>query len=236
MAKIVYYRSDAEDLRPFAEALEGTSHSIWSADCVLSAIELCKSETPDLVILTERSGPLDAVDFLKIKQSHEELEDLACLILSRGTIRRMTYFEHGCDSFIELPVSVEEFMLRIDAILKRSPKSTAAETSGGLSGSFEHASLVDVLQMLVAAGKNGVCNISTPTRKGTFYFKGGQVIHAVADDEEGEDAFLTILRASQQEGGFAFQSEELADIPTTIEKRTDHLLLGLASILDEESM
>jgi DNA-binding response OmpR family regulator len=235
MAKIVYYGGDSEELLSIAQALESSSHTLFYANCILSAIELCTKEKPDLVILLEKPGPLDALDFLKIRQTQVELAALHCLVLSKGSLRRLAYYELACNAHIELPISPKELLLRVEMLLSDTGNQSASSSSG-LTGSFEHASLVDLLQMLVAAGKQGICKINTPNRLGTFYFEGGQVVHAVTESEEGEDAFLTILRASQGEGSFEFHAQELEGIPTTIEKRTDHLLLGLASILDEESM
>jgi hypothetical protein len=71
---------------------------------------------------------------------------------------------------------------------------------------------------------------------GELYFEEGMVVHAVRNETKGEDAFLHLLKDTRRGGQFTFLGDVPLGAERSISKRTDHLLLGLASMLDEGSI
>lgn len=206
--------------------------AIHTVPCVASALEFAQTITPDVIICADPLPGLDALDLLELKASEPNLRETGIAIISHGNDVKAECYKKGCDEFIESETDPEELICRIKALLRRSER-------GGLHGLFEDVSFVDVVQMLMSSQRDGIMSIDGVLREGKpvearVYFKEGHVIHAFANEETGESAFLTLMRATRRGGHFSFQTSEDFTIVPTIEKRTDHLLLSFATKLDEE--
>lgn len=205
------------------------SADVESRPCVISALELAREHTPDLFILSEGSTILDIVDLLQMKQIIPSLHPVPTLVLCLDDSSLQTAFRHGADDAAILPVADTELLSRIRSLLRRS-------TSRAMLGSLEEVSFIDVIQMLASAQRTGVLVIESGARSGKLFLSGGQVVHAVTAEATGEEAFLEILRGTRRAGGgFSFRCDATPPPNQTIDRRTDHLLLSLASTLDEES-
>jgi CheY-like chemotaxis protein len=173
------------------------------------------------------STTLDVLDLLEIRKSEDSLRNTATLILAQTAKDKLECFKLGCDDFVPLPADDTELFFRICSLLRRS-------ATKGVRGNFGEIGILDLVQMLVAAHRDGVLSIEGSDSAGSLYFSEGHVVHASFGKETGEEAFLSILRAAQKAGTFIFLSENTSQVKKTIDKRTDHLLLGFANQLDEE--
>ncbi len=198
------------------------------AKCMISGIELALKHQADLLLCEEILEDLTAIDLLEIKKSNPQLSKLPVMVCSSSITRSLEHFEAGCDEYILLPFHLDELPHRVRAVLRRTKTS-------GVSGNFSHLSMLELVQTLINAGKNGHLSVDCGNLLGSLYLKDGQVFNASCEEAEGEEAFLKILRNAQHGGSFNFSTNiQETNIPTNINKRTDHLLLGLANILDEE--
>jgi hypothetical protein len=88
----------------------------------------------------------------------------------------------------------------------------------------------------MGARQTGVMSVDCGSVTGEIGVDEGQVVNASSkkgvEGVEGEDAFVELLKASQAGGNFVFEKIDLTK-EKNIEKRTDHLLLGIANMLDE---
>ncbi len=229
MSKVLLVDNKHGHLARLHQQLVSAGIEVVTADCVASALEQAHEGILDLVVCVERLKGLDVFDLLAIKSEQRDLSDIPVVVISTSGRRKLECFKLGCDDFIQLPVDEPELIFRICAVLRRTMKS-------GLSGSFEHVTFVDLVQMLVAARRDGRLEIEAEEVAGTLYLSEGQVIHALCGKQDGEDAFLSLLRGTRGAGFFVFTTEKFDEIEPTILKRTDHLLLGLASKIDEEQI
>lgn len=72
--------------------------------------------------------------------------------------------------------------------------TTHMDDSGqGFSGSFERASLADLVQLECQSGSERVIRVTSGDDVGYRYFKGGRIVHAVSASAVGEEAALEIL-------------------------------------------
>lgn len=227
MSHVMLLDNGAGYLVRIAEDLERSGIEVSTAECVAHALEVARSDPPDLILSVEKLPGLDVLDLLELKHSDKKLADIPVVVVSTSSRRKLDCFRRGCDEFIELPVDQPEMIFRVCAVLRRVIKSE-------LSGNFEQIGLVDVVQMLVAARRDGKLSIESEGRKGELVFGDGQVVHAVFGDAAGEDAFLEMLKVTKERGSFSFSVESVDAVQPSINKRTDHLLLGLANVLDEE--
>ncbi|MBQ7324208.1 MAG: response regulator transcription factor, partial [Clostridia bacterium] len=139
MAKILIV--DDEDkirtlIRKYAE-FEG--HTTSEAANGMEALELCRKESFDLIIMDIMMPVLDG---LSACREIRKAGDVPIIMLSaRGEeYDRIGGFQLGVDDYVVKPFSPKELMLRVEAILKRTAKGqTAAKeiyTQDGLTVDF----------------------------------------------------------------------------------------------------
>lgn len=112
-----------EVLREYAE-FEG--YSVDEACNGLEAIEKCKSETYDMILIDVMMPKLDG--FSTVKELRKSIETPILMLSARGEeYDKLFGFEMGIDDYVIKPFSPKEIMARINVILKRG-KSTKKET------------------------------------------------------------------------------------------------------------
>ena len=229
MSRVLLLDNKQAHLNRLEQQLTRADIECSRADCVVSALESAHSGNLDLIVSLDKLDGFDVIDLLEIKDSQTELADLPVLVLSTSGKRKLDCFRLGCDDFIQLPVDEPELIFRVCAVLRRTMKT-------GLSGSFQHVTFADLIQMLMAARRGGRLDIEGDNFTGQVFLQEGQVVHASCGKTVGEEAFLQLMRGTQGSGAFMFAADFGEKFERTIAKRTDHLLLGLANRLDEEKM
>ena len=126
MAKLLIV-DDESKIREFVKKyalFEG--HSIKEASNGLEAIDICRIENFDLIILDIMMPELDG--FSTCKEIKKLNENVPIIMLSaRGEeYDKIHGFELGIDDYVVKPFSPKELMLRIDAILKRASNNNTS--------------------------------------------------------------------------------------------------------------
>lgn len=96
-------------------------HGIQEAANGMEAVELCRTEQFDLIIMDIMMPELDGFSAVKeIKKA----QDVPVIMLSaRGEeYDKIHGFELGIDDYVVKPFSPKELMMRVDAVMKRSGK------------------------------------------------------------------------------------------------------------------
>lgn len=104
-------------------------HEITEADNGISAIELCKKNEFDMVIMDIMMPELDG--FSAVREI-KKISDVPVIMLSARTEEydKIHGFEIGIDDYVEKPFSPKELMLRVTAVLRRyaaAPKSSSVD-------------------------------------------------------------------------------------------------------------
>ena len=126
MFKILVVDDEAkirEVIRTYAE-FEG--HSVFEASDGLEAIEMCKEQDFDVIVMDVMMPRLDGFSSYKeIKKN----KDIPVLMLSaRGEeYDKLFGFEIGIDDYVVKPFSPKEFMARLNVIVKRHQKTVENE-------------------------------------------------------------------------------------------------------------
>lgn len=97
-------------------------------------------------------------------------------------------------------------------------------------GSLKELPLADIIQLVSVSGKTGAFILSTPSQSGEIYLRGGEIVHAVTGDVQGEEAVYAL--AIWQEGDFVFKPGAETDVQT-IRKSNTNLLMEAARRTDE---
>lgn len=114
-------------IRKYAE-FEG--HSVTEAENGMQAVELCRNEKFDLIIMDVMMPELDG--FSACREIRKTSDTPILMLSARGEeYDKISGFELGVDDYVVKPFSPKELMLRVDAIIKRArpAKASAEETT-----------------------------------------------------------------------------------------------------------
>lgn len=102
-------------------------HDVTEAEDGLEAVELCRDDTFDIIIMDVMMPELDG--FSAVKEIREFSDTPVIMLSARGEeYDRILGFELGVDDYVVKPFSSKEIMLRINAILRRADKSSFRES------------------------------------------------------------------------------------------------------------
>ena len=97
-------------------------------------------------------------------------------------------------------------------------------------GSLKEIPLPDIIQLVSVSGKSGIFLLERGEERGEIYLQDGQIIHAVYNTLQGEEAIYALTIWS--EGDFHFQPGVESEV-VTIRKSNTNLLMEAARRLDE---
>jgi CheY-like chemotaxis protein len=129
--------------------------------------------------------------------------------------------------------AVEPLWSAVDAT---GPKPAAHGAS--FQGSLGVMDLAEVTQAISLGGKTGCLIVVLSAGEGAMLFEAGRLVHASFVGKTGEDAFALLIQASQRDSqaSFRFNQTDRADLmqlPKTISRSVDQLLLSIAAGIDE---
>lgn len=105
-------------------AFEG--HEVAEAGDGMEAVELCRGENFDIIIMDIMMPELDG--FSAVKEIRKTADTPVIMLSARGEeYDKVLGFEVGVDDYVVKPFSSKEIMLRVGAILRRTLKSTALQ-------------------------------------------------------------------------------------------------------------
>ncbi len=189
------------------------------------------------VLELHRSGELERTSVLILPEALPEGPGLKVIELIRRHIPqpprlwffcvdddlRKQAFDAGADDYFSLPLG-NEFKTKLQVFV--------SEPQPDLAGNLKAFTPFLLIQFLNSARSSGVVAIHG-SAEFRLTFNDGELIDAVAGEKHGEAALLELLQARTDELTFEFDAAASTVIPRTIMQRTDHLLLSLASALDE---
>lgn len=121
MAKILIVEDDKEISRLLCDYLQSQGYSTVNAENGLSALTILHEKDVDLVLL-DLMLPLQSGDVVLTKL--REFSEVPVIILSaKDTVQtKIDVIRMGADDYITKPFDLDEVMVRIEAVLRRSEK------------------------------------------------------------------------------------------------------------------
>ena len=118
MHRILIVDDESDIIALIRRNVEREGYSVTSADDGMKAVELCKTEDFDLIIMDVMMPDMDG--FTACKKIRES-KDIPVLMLSaRGTeYDKLFGFEVGIDDYVTKPFSPKELMARVRVIINR---------------------------------------------------------------------------------------------------------------------
>ncbi len=136
-----------------------------------------------------KSDPeLASIPLIALLPKHDETLTTECL-------------RAGCEDCFPKPVELERLFLRLRRLGAPAP---ASADESGVKGLLAEMSFTDMIQILCAGGKSMEIVLSREGVDGLVHVSEGAVVHAVAGDKTGEEAFYDIM--GWKEGEFAMRT------------------------------
>lgn len=102
-------------------------HEVCEAGDGMEAVELCRRESFDIIIMDIMMPELDG--FSAVKKIRKTSDTPVIMLSARGEeYDKILGFEVGVDDYVVKPFSSKEIMLRVNAILRRSIKNKSAKS------------------------------------------------------------------------------------------------------------
>jgi CheY-like chemotaxis protein len=204
-----------------------------SADAAEAAAKIAQKK-PDLIILAASLPDESGASFCRRMKRDKVTAGIPIIVLLSEADEKLAAecLRAGAEDVLSKPVPLELLFLKlqrfIDAAGETETKSAA--TAAGVSGSLADMAFTDMIQILSAGGKSVEIRMSSANAEGRIFLQGGKIIHAAVGDQQGEEAFYTMM--SWREGSFSMRP------PAEFPERTIHtdamgLLMEGAKRLDD---
>ena len=127
----------------------------------------------------------------------------------------------GSLRFIEKPFDINDMRSTVQQVLKENE---------GFQGTIDGIELMDIVQFNGLSRSTAALKVTTTDHEGMIFFKNGEVVHAMCDNESGEKAFFTILGF---QGGTLQNIRGVEPPIVSIKKGLESLLFEVALKSDE---
>ncbi len=125
--KILIVEDEAHIAAGLRLNLELKGYDVELASDGLEGLTKWKSFAPQLIVLDLMMPKLDGFSFLKEVRKEEERLPILILSAKDTSSDKVRCFTHGVDDFLPKPFNLDEFLLRVERLLKRSSWSASEE-------------------------------------------------------------------------------------------------------------
>ncbi len=145
---------------------------------------LSNSERIDLVITDIKMPGISGLDLLiEIKNRYPYTSVIVMTAFPSNEYKKEAILK-GSLHFLEKPFDINDL---------REMVTLAIKEDNMFRGTVAGVGLTDVIQIKALSGVNSALRVKEGDRQGIIYFENGQVVHAICDDLEGEEAFYQIM-------------------------------------------
>ena len=183
---------------------------------------LGNSEQIDLVITDIKMPGISGLDLLIEIKNRYPYTSVIIMTAFPSTEYKKEAILKGSLHFLEKPFDINAL---------REMVTLAVKEDNMFRGTVAGVGLTDVIQIKALSGINSALRVKDGDKQGIIYFENGQVIHAICDDIEGEEAFYQIMEFT----GGLLDSISVTNLPDqTITAPVEALLIEGVRRLDEK--
>lgn len=163
---------------------ERQSLQVITATSGEEALEHLSRERIDLVVTDVMMPGMSGLDLLvEIKNRFPYTPVIVMTAYPTSELKRATLLKGGLH-FLEKPFDIHDLREKIVAALQES-----SQFRGMLTG----ISLNDLIQIKCMSGVTDAMRVTEEERQGIIFFHKGEIIHAICDDLDGEEALYEII-------------------------------------------
>ncbi len=226
MSTILVAGADEVRLKSLRRLIRLEGHRTLAATSGPSALDGTLRAHPAMVVADTALPGLDGYG-LALSIREELSSDQVRIVLLKEAVAaddRTTARAVGADEMVPRIVGDQGIMDVVRATL-----ATRTATEGGVAGEIDDERLFPILQFLHMRRVTGTLSVNGKS-SGTIVMAGGEVIGARTRENEGVDAFTTMLAADQ--GRYCFDTGLVDPASRTIEKAFDPLMMDVFASLD----
>lgn len=192
------------------------------------AFKIANAEYPDIIVSDITMPEMDGIELCKKIRSVPSLSETPFILLTAlgEPDERVKGLRSGADDYIVKPFDIEELIARIDIMYKNIQKRQFSNT---LSGNLKELAIIDMLQILAQAHKEGVLRINAGDQSGIISICDGKIMDASFMDFTGEDALVELFTLT--EGHFNYVPQEVAS--GAMSKPVNYIIFEVIRLIDE---
>ncbi|MBU0482138.1 MAG: response regulator [Proteobacteria bacterium] len=200
---------------------ENLQAEIMTASSGEEALEILNSRRIDLVITDIKMPGISGLDLLIEIKNRYTYTSVIIMTAFPSTEFKKEAILRGSLHFIEKPFDINAL---------RDMVAHALREDNMFKGTVSGVGLTDVIQIKGMSRVTSALRVKDGEQQGIIYFDEGQIIHAICDDLEGEEAFYRILEFK----GGVLDSMNVSNFPSrTIDLPIEALLIEGARRFDE---
>lgn len=228
---ILIHRHDNR-LVELKKALKHYCYTILTETDSEKGFEKVKAEAPDAILAQSTLAEVDGIHLCWLIRETEDIA-LTPFILLTENIKpeeRINALRSGVDACIDQETSIREIHTLIETLTKKVEQIRSCAHS--MRGKLPDFSIVELMQMLHNARKNGMLILNDGKTNGEIGFSGGNIVWARCGGINGEDAVIKL--SSLKSGTFHFEIDKV-HANENIDTPTMQLILNCCKILDEQN-
>jgi len=186
------------------------------------ALEVLKEIPVDLIVTDIRMPGISGLDLLvEVRKNYPDTAVIVMTAYPHPQFRKEAA-EKGSIRFVEKPFDIN--------YLRDVVSEALNGRQDGFRGTVAGIELTDIIQITCLSRTTSALRVRTSEREGIIFFDSGNIVHALCDGLEGEDAFYEILSFR----GGTIESIKGAESPAvTIERNWESLLMEGLRRIDE---
>ncbi|MCD6554905.1 MAG: hypothetical protein DRI52_09430 [Chloroflexi bacterium] len=227
--RILVIDDEANIVHTYAEILECEGFAVQGASTGLEAIERCRQETYDLLLIDLKLPDVGGLDVLR--QGKQLLPDVAAIIITGfGTLESaVEALRLGAEEYLTKPIQSEALITTIQHILAQKRENVAV-----VRGNLRDMSLTSLISIACNEHRQARLLIRRGNQEATFFFEDGNIVHiALNNGLEGEEVIYEVL--AWEEGVFEME-QGLPPPRHTVTTNWSALLLKGLQYLDESAL
>lgn len=157
--KILVVDDDVDTLRLVGLMLQRQGYEIAAASSGRQALNMARTENPDLIILDVMMPDMDGYEVTRRLRSDQDTATIPIIMFTAKTQidDKVSGFEAGADDYLTKPTQPRELFAHVKAVLARTSKSRTPSPSRPASEAAERGHVIGVL---AAKGGLGVTTIA----------------------------------------------------------------------------
>jgi len=226
---------DAEFVKLLAIRLVNEGLEVRAVASAEEAILKILDQPPHLVLASFGSDPERVFHLLREIREDRELRLLPFAFLADvdDRVLKLRALRMSADEVLFKRADLGEIVARVESMLARDAARRATDVvpeQRGISGSLDHLTLPDIVQILHLGLKTARVTIDAEEGRGTLWFDSGHARHAAIDDRTGPEACYEMLRWKR--GRFCIE-HGLKSEETSIQMSTMGLVMEGLRLVDE---
>jgi two-component system cell cycle response regulator DivK len=115
MPKVLVVEDNALNMKLFNDLLSILKYEIISTRTGSNAMELCRKNMPDLILMDIQLDGISGIDLIKEFKSDDNLRSIPVIAISAYAMKNeeSSIMQSGCDKYLSKPMSIEDFFTTV---------------------------------------------------------------------------------------------------------------------------